>query len=78
MTFFDVLLEVFLHREQLVAGGTLVADVLKQLLVGVHPLEVASESRLKKTKKGGVSQAPLANQAYILGQQQYFECASSH
>ena len=57
-----MLLEVFLHREQLVAGGTLVADVLEQLLVGVHPLEVASESRLKKTKQDGVSQSGTFSQ----------------
>ena len=51
MAFFLVLLEVFLHREELIAGGALVADILKQHRVGVHPLEVALEGRLEKVNR---------------------------
>ena len=61
MAFFVVFLEVFLHREDLVAGGALVANILKQHRVGVHPLEVALEGKLETVKQDGKRLVPAAN-----------------
>ena len=50
MDFSNVLLKVSVHLEELVAGGALVAHVVRQLGVGVHPPEVALEGSLRKSK----------------------------
>jgi len=48
MVFLDVFLKILLHLEELVAGGALEGDVLKQLLIRVHPLEVPTKGGLEK------------------------------
>ena len=60
MAFFVVFQEVFLLREDLVAGGALVADILTQRCVGVHPLEVALEGKLETVKQDGKRLVPAA------------------
>jgi hypothetical protein len=48
MVFLDVFLKILLHLEELVAGGALEGDILKQLLIRVHPLEVPTKGGLEK------------------------------
>ena len=50
MCLFDVVVHLLLEVEELGAVGALVGDVLEQLLVRMHPLEVATKRMLTEKK----------------------------